>query len=375
MATETQRPQQVDDLDCPVVDADFHLTEQVSDLIPYVERPWRELFIGHNPFDEDANYYDPFPSSGVMEPHITTGRAEIFSPDAVRSADDVIEGMELLGIDYPLVTPGAVMLSLGLVHHDEVAAALAHACNTFVLDQIVDEARDVLATITVAGQKPRLAADEIDDRRHESGMVGVYLPTGGLNPPLGDERYDPIYEACERAGFPLLMHGVGSGTMKSFPVQYEGFSRGMENHVIAHPFQHIVNVVSMVTHGVPERFDVPFVFQEAGIGWVPYLMERMDNEYYSRRDDAPMLQAPPSTYMREHFYYTSQPLEGTQNSPEYVCAMARLMGAEDCLMWSSDYPHHDFDHTADIYRVFAREFDRPVLENVFGNTAYEVFFD
>ncbi len=375
MATDTTSSRRFGDLESPIVDADFHLTEQVSDLVPYVERPWRELFIGHNPFDESAEFFDPFPSAGIMEPHITTGRAEIFSPDAVRSADDVEAGMELLGVDLPVVTPGAVMLSVSLVHHDEVAAALARACNSFVLDRIVDETRDVYGTITIAGQKPRLAADEIDDRADESGMIGVYLPTGGLNPPLGDERYDPIYEACERAGLPLLMHGVGSGTMKSFPVQYEGFSRGMENHVIAHPFQHMVNLVSLVVQGVPERFDVDFVFQEAGIGWIPYLMYRLDNEYYARRDDAPMLSRRPSEYMTDDFYYTTQPLEGSQNAPEYVCAMARLMNAPECLLWSSDYPHHDFDHTNEIYRVFAREFERPALERIFGTNAHEVLFE
>lgn len=370
-----QKPNSITDLECTVVDSDFHLTEQTSDLMKYIESPWDKFLDGANPFDEDADFYDPFPDPGIMEPHIVTGRAEIFNPEAVRTPEDIIEGMELLNVDRPLLTPGAVILRLGLVHHDEIATALASACNQFMLDNIIDEGKNLTGTITIAGQNPVQAAEEIDDLADEPGMVGVYFPTAGVNPPLGDRKYDPIYDACERADLPLVMHGVGAGTMTSFPVQYEGFTRGLENHIIAHPFQHIVNITSMVTHGVPERFDIDLVCQESGIGWIPFLMRRFDHEYYQKRQDAPLLEKKPSEYLRNDFYYTSQPIEGTEEDPDYVCKMARLMGAEDCLMFASDYPHHDFDHSDSIFRVFAREFDRDELENIFGNTATEVFFE
>jgi len=372
---ETQQATSLSELDCTVVDGDFHLTEQISDIIPYMDEPWNRLLEGHNPFDEGAEYYNPFPDPGVLAHHIVTGRAKIFNPDAVRSTEDVLEGMELLDVDRPLITPGAVMLRLGLVHHDEVATALARACNEFVLDQIVDESKDITATITIAGQKPNKAAEEIEDRRNESGIVGVYFPTAGVNPPLGDDIYDPIYEACENADLPLIMHGVGAGTMKSFPVQYDGFSRAISNHTIAHPFQHMVNITSMITHGVPVRYpNVDFVFQESGLGWIPFLMNRLDHEYHQQQDDAPLLDEVPSHYMKESFYYTSQPIENADENPEYVCNIARMMNAPETLMWASDYPHHDFDHSETIFRVFAREFDTAELENIFGNTATDVFF-
>ena len=370
-----ERASSVQDLDCTVCDADFHCTEQTSDILEYLESPWNEYLTGgHDPYKEGADFYDPFPDAGVLQPHIVTGRAEVFNPDAVRTAADVKEGLATLNVDRPIITPGAVVLKLGLVHHDRIAAAIATACNEWLLDRIVDPAADAYGTITIAGQRPRLAADEIDDRADEDGMVGVYFPTAGVNPPLGDEIYEPIYEACERNDLPLLMHGVGGGTAKSFPMQYDGFTRGMPNHVVAHPFQHIVNAVSMVTHGVPVRFDVDFVFQEAGLGWVPFFMHRMDNEYYAQRQDAPLLEAPPSHYFKNHFYYTTQPLEGTQEAPDYVCNIVRMMDGVQNVMFASDYPHHDFDHTDTIFRVFAREFDDDELANLFGNTAMDVFF-
>jgi len=158
-------------------------------------------------------------------------------------------------------------------------------------------------------------------------------------------------------------------------MQYDGYTRGLESHAIGHPFQHVVNAVNMVTHGVPVRFpDVDFIFQEAGLGWVPYTMYRMDNEYFAKRQDAPLLDHPPSYYFKNHFYYTTQPLEGTQNATKYVIDTARAMNAEETVMWSSDYPHHDFDHTDAIFNIFRQEFDDKELANIFGNTAMDVFF-
>jgi len=203
-------------------------------------------------------------------------------------------------------------------------------------------------------------------------VAAVFLPSGGVNPPLGDRRYDPIYEACERADLPLLLHNVAGGAMTSFPIQHQAFGRHMPTHVVAHPMQHMVNLSHMMTTGVPERFpDLRLVFQEAGLGWVPYLLNRLDYEFYGQRQDAPVLERPPSEYVDEQWYFTSQPVEG-MDKPGYVAQTIRLMG-EDNLMFASDYPHHDFDHADDLLRQLTGEFDREAIEAIFGGTATEVY--
>lgn len=357
-----------DEMDRGVVDADFHVTEQMADVGPYLPDRWHDLLTGGGRFD---GFYDPFPSSGVVPVHILSGRAQTHHPNAVRTTEDVYDGMELFGSDAAFVTPGDVMLDLGMVHHEQLASALASAYNEFYLTEVADDG--LYGAIAIAGQRPERAAEEIATHADDSAVAAAYLPVGGLNPPLGDQRYAPIYDACERHDLPLVMHSTASAPMSSFPRQFEGLNRAMSNHVIAHPFQHVVNVVSMVTNGVPELYDVDFVFQEAGLGWVPYFMHRLDEEYFAQREDAPLLEKPPSEYMREDFYYTSQPTEGLQTAPEYVCSVARQMGATENLLWASDYPHHDFDHLDAIVRTLNKEFSVEELAAIFGGTAREVF--
>lgn len=357
-----------EELDGGVVDADFHMTEQMDDLGPYLSDRWEYLLSGGGRFD---GFYDPFPSSGVVPVHILSGRAQTHHPHAVRTTEDVYEGMDLFGSDAALVTPGDVMLDLAMVHHEQLASSLASAYNEFYLTEVADD--PFYGAIAIAGQQPEEAAEEIETHADDSAVAAAYLPVGGLNPPLGDRRYAPIYEACERYDLPLVMHSTASAPMVSFPRQFEGLNRAMSNHAIAHPFQQATNVVSMVTNGIPELYDVDFVFQEAGLGWVPYFMHRLDGEYFAQREDAPLLEKPPSEYMKEDFYYTSQPMEGLQTAPEYVCSVARHMGGPESLMWASDYPHHDFDHLDAIVRTLNKEFSVAELADVFGGTAREVF--
>jgi len=356
-----------DEMSDGVVDADFHMTEQMDDIGPYLPDRWHHLLTGGGRFD---GFYDPTPDSGVIPVHILSGRAQTHRSNAVRMTEDVYDGMELFGTDAAFVTPGDVILDLGMVHHEELATALASAYNEFYLTEVADDL--FYGAIAIAGQQPKMAAEEIETHADDSAVAAAYLPVGGLNPPLGHERYAPIYEACERYDLPLVMHSTASAPMMSFPRQFEGLNRAMSNHAIAHPFQHAANAVSMVTNGIPELYDVDFVFQEAGLGWVPYFMHRLDGEYFAQREDAPLLEKPPSDYMRDEFYYTSQPMEGLQTSPEYVCSTARHMGGAESLLWASDYPHHDFDHLDAIVQALNKEFSIKELADIFGGTAREV---
>jgi hypothetical protein len=366
MATTTVSS--VRDLDAPVVDCDFHLTETAEDVMAYVEPPFDRMLAGASSYSGSVN---PYPSSGLLHPSVTTGRTKVFNEETLDSPAAIAEARELLGLDHPIMDPGS-QLSLGMVHHEQVASALATAYNEYLLDTFLDEDPDLHATMVVAPQDPERAAEEVADRADEDGFVGVFVPSGGVNPPFGHRTYDPLYAACERAGLPVVMHGVAGGAMNCFPVQYDAYDRHMPVHVISHPFHHMANITDMVTRGVPERFpDLEFVMQEAGVGYIPFLMKRLDYEYYGQRQDAPLLEKPPSEYLSDQFYYTSQPVEGTED-PNYVQSMVELLGPES-FMFASDYPHHDFDNTEDIFSVLRGAFDADELGAMFGGTAMEVY--
>jgi hypothetical protein len=82
----------------------------------------------------------------------------------------------------------------------------------------------------------------------------------------------------------------------------------------------------------------------------------------------PECRRPPSEYVREHVRFTTQPLE----EPEPHAQLLRVMdwlGAEDLLMFSSDYPHYDFDNPQWVMSRLGRDKKARILA---GN-AIELF--
>ncbi|MFB6124098.1 MAG: amidohydrolase family protein [Haloferacaceae archaeon] len=356
----------VADLDV-VVDCDAHLTEHQEDILPYLPSPFAEM-VGGGLDSDDYGYIGSFyPSAGFLTP-VNMGKIE---SEAVKSREAVREGMAMLDTTRTVLTP-TQNLYLGCVQHPELAAALATAYNEWFLDTIAAPDDGLSGACLVAPQRPHDAAEEIDERADEDAVCAVFLPSGGVDPPLGKEQYHPIYEAAEDNGLPVMMHNAAGTMMLSFSHQFQGFDRYLSSHVPAHAMQHMVHLSSLLTKGVPELFDVDFVVQEAGIGWIPYFVRRFDHEYRAKREDAPLLEQLPSEYVRDQFYFTSQPVEGADD-PQYVADTIRHFGGEDSLLFSSDYPHLDFDHSADLFRILKSQFDVETVRKVYGETALEVF--
>ena len=66
----------------------------------------------------------------------------------------------------------------------------------------------------------------------------------------------------------------------------------------------------MVLEGVFERFPkLKVVSIEAGFGWVPSLAWRLDKHFDRLRSELPHLKKKPSEYLREHVWWSTQPME------------------------------------------------------------------
>src|SRR4030095_8398211 len=89
---------------------------------------------------------------------------------------------------------------------------------------------------------------------------------------------------------------------------------------------------SVILSGVCERHPkLTLVLGESGIGWLPYMLERLDDTYEERLADDLGLKLPPSAYFKRQMYATFQ------KDFHGVRAMAEI--APDNVMWGSDYPH------------------------------------
>ena len=347
-----------------VVDADSHVSEPINDIIDCI----------------DEGQY-----SGSLEilSHSTNPVMDIYSnsiptPGFVDRSYDIydvhtkFEQLEEFGITHALVGP-TTNLNIASVDHPQLALALANGYNSWVLKTFLEHHDRLYGHILVSHHKPDQAVKEIDRLADKPSMKGIYLPGTGTVPPLGDERYDPIYEAASRHDMPVVVHASIGASHTMFPTQTMWNETYAEEHVITHPFTHMWNLTTMLFRGVPERFpDVTFVFQEAGIGWIPYLLWRLDDHYLQFADELPYLNKLPSEYVVDQFYFTTQPLGHTASNGRHLAWAIEMAGPES-IMYSSDLPHTDFDPPEELFDRIRSAFDDDVVANIMGETAMGVF--
>ena len=68
----------------------------------------------------------------------------------------------------------------------------------------------------------------------------------------------------------------------------------------------------------------------------------MDRAWRLLREEAPRLSRLPSEVIREHVWVTTQPIDEPPNAAEFAVMLDQI-GMTDHIMFSTDYPHWDFD--------------------------------
>jgi predicted TIM-barrel fold metal-dependent hydrolase len=102
---------------------------------------------------------------------------------------------------------------------------------------------------------------------------------------------------------PLTIHGAPSRGMG-----FDFFNKFLHVHTPEHPFAILIQFTHMVFEGVFVRFPkLRVAFLEAGCGWLPYMMDRMDEEMEKPyRVQAPLLKQKPSELIRNGQIWTTR---------------------------------------------------------------------
>ena len=316
-----------------VIDCDIHnaLPSETA-LHPYLPGRWRR----------HAEAFGARTYHGLTYPLASehAARTDAWPPSGLPPGSDLGFLREQLldrwGIEYGVLLP---LLGSGKQLNLEWGAAMSRAINDWQAAEWLDPEPRLRASIAVAYEAPDLAVEEIRRRAGDRRFVQIQFESR-THEPLGRRKYWPIYEAAAEHGLPVGMHFGAQGGWPITGVGHPSFY--IEYHAgQAASFQD--QVISLVAEGVFERFPgLKFVLIEGGFGWLPPLMWRLDRAYGKLKAEVPHLQRPPSEYIREHFWLTTQPVE----EPGTPAAFRRLLddlGMDDRIMFSTDYPHWDFD--------------------------------
>ncbi|WP_223869354.1 amidohydrolase family protein [Paenibacillus sabuli] len=310
----------------PLIDTDVHERfASIEQLLPYMKEPFRSYMSNWTGWGE-LKYTHPIGGS----------RLDALLPNgAVPGSDyDVLREQLLDRYDMKYAMLTGLFYPATMEAQFELAAALASAYNDWMIEHWLERDERFLGSIHVAPQMVETAVREIERLADHPRIVQVLLPIGTA--PYGDPHYHPIFEAAERHNLVVAMH-QGNSVQSPFgtPRYY------IEWHIVlSQAFMSMA--VNLIMNGVFDKYPrTRIAMLEGGFSWVPSLMWRMDQNYKSLRMEVPWVKRMPSDYIKTHFRFATQPIEDP--SPADMLKMVELMGSDELLLFSTDYPHWDFD--------------------------------
>ena len=275
-----------------------------------------------------------------------------------------LEWMDAMGVDYACMFP-TPMLFLGLHPQVEIEVALCRAYNRWLCERILAVEPRLVSMLYLPFNDPEAAYKTVKDFGDKKGVVG-FMVTSPRYKPVHDNAYMKTYALLEELGKPISFHAAYSWEDRALQMT----NRFISVHSLGFMWFNMIHMTNWVINGLPERFPkLKVMWIESGLTWAYSLMQRLDHSYMMRTSDCPSLKRKPSEYMRE-MYYSSQPMEVPEDR-SILEATFKMIKADTQLLWSSDYPHWDFDLPGVIYDLpFLNE---KAKRNILGGNAARVF--
>ncbi len=174
---------------------------------------------------------------------------------------------------------------------------------------------------------------EIERVAERGNVRGLEIARKHDMTPLWDPWWTPMWDAAAASGLPVHFHTIG-GPRRDFSKLSGKVLLAARAASITSFQMHMADVLmSIIFAGVLEhRPNLKVVIGEAGTGWIPYILDRMDAEWEDQFKDLD-LKMRPSEYWYRQCYATYQ------SDPVGVKLIDEL-GADN-IMWGSDFPHPD----------------------------------
>ena len=354
----------------PIVDVDSHHYELESfhEILEYMEDPvLQQLAMSASQATSKGNGVMPggvgYQDMGGRVTRYPLRKMEKAEGDKHRDITLTKRWMDAMGVDVAVMFPSP-MLQLGLHPQVEVEVALGRAYNRWLCERVLAHEPRIRSMLYLPFNDPDAAYRMVKEFGDKKGVAG-FMVTSARHRPVQHNGYMKTYALLEEMGQPLAFHAGYNWNDQAMGMM----NKFISVHALGFVFFNMVHLTNWIMNGLPERFPkLKVIWIESGLAWVPFMMQRLDNEYMMRSSEAPALKKLPSEYMRDMFFST-QPMEMTDMAA--LEQTFRMMKAETQLLYSSDYPHWDFDLPSTIY-------DLPFLSeqgkrNILGANAMRVF--
>ena len=219
------------------------------------------------------------------------------------------------------------------LNDDEAAGTMLRIYNDWLADFCGHHPERFAGLACIPNHDTDAAVGEIERVARRGNVRGLEIARRYDMTALWDPWWNPVWDAIAASGLPVHFHTIG-GARRDFS-KLTGKTLLAARAASISSFQmHMADVLmSVIFAGVLEHHpNLKMVIGEAGTGWIPYILDRMDAEWEDQFKDLD-LKMKPSGYWYRQCYATYQ------SDPVGVKLLEEL--GEDNIMWGSDFPHPD----------------------------------
>jgi predicted TIM-barrel fold metal-dependent hydrolase len=257
-------------------------------------------------------------------------------------------------------------LHFGALTDLDLLTALCQAYNTWAHDFCSTAPERLVAAAIVPQQDVHQAVLETRRAVEELGFKGIVMRPNPIGRAIEDPAWEPFWSLLEELEVPLTFH---EGTSLCIPqLGADRTENYIFQHMMSHPFEHMSAMLMMIGGGILDRHPkLRVAFIEAGCGWVPYWLERMEHHFESPYENVQLSLTPTELFQRQ-CWVSADAEEGA-----VVNAFVQSLGAEN-VCWSTDFPHPDHTWGGLVSRFTERaDLNEGVKAKIVGGNAAALY--
>ena len=305
---------------------------------------------------------------GYMAGFTGVAKKREVSPLVDADAGERIKDMDFEGVDVNLTLPSGWFGTWTSTDDVALEAGMYRAYHRWMEAYCGRFPGRLGGVILACGRDIKSAVEEIK-RWGKSGWAWGVLPYAPYGMPLDHPDFEPVWAAAAEHDLAITLH-----TFTVMPPYAPGGTDNWENLFLqrsaSHPWCGMRNMASLIGSGLMDRYsNLRIGTLEAGHGWLPFWMARIDEHARTIRSEIPDLKMMPSEYVLSGRYFQSIEIpEGLK----LTNAVIDLVG-EDVLMYASDYPHGESHFPESVGMVLDWDMPRARKQKLFWENAVKLY--
>ena len=320
-----------------IIDADAHVIEPPDLWVKYLEPEFRRFAPTPDLAIAGESLLHKYSTRLRLEGAKQVSKTYPLSCANSFDPESHVRAMQQMGVDISVIYPTYFSwISAVDTMPGQLVGAFVRAYNRWLYD-FCSYSPEILRGVGVVNlHEPEEMTSELE-RIADYGWKAVYLrPNPVKGRILSDSAYEPFWKRCEELGIAVSLH---EGTHSRLPTTgADRFNTRFAMHACSHPMEQMMALLALIEGGVLERHpNLKIGLLEAGCGWLPYWLWRLDREYedlYWEVGDRVKMK--PSEYFRRQCFVAVEPSE------TYLPHLIEFIGTDN-LIFGSDYPHMDHD--------------------------------